>query len=711
MAGQSPKAEPIIRLEHLTRTYHVGDVDVHALRDVSLTIEAGEFVAIMGSSGSGKSTLMAVVGCLDRPSSGRYFFDGVDVAGLDEPDRARLRSERLGFVFQSFNLLSRTSALENVALPLFYATSGPANAASRVERARASLKLLGLGERERNTPGQLSGGQQQRVAIARALINAPGLLLADEPTGNLDTRTSHEIMETLTRLNREQGVTIIVVTHEADIAAYTNRTLTMRDGQIVSDVRNPNPVKLAPTLEAAAADGSLSLAHPGRPLPTPARRAGTFWGFGLMIMVAAMQAIWRNMMRSALTMLGVFIGVAALIAMVAVGQGANDAVRKQIERLGTNLVVVLPGARTAGGMRAGSGSASTLTTRDAQAIRRESGAVSAVSYLIRQNGQVESGNQNWATNIQGVSPNYPPMTNWRVDVGREITADDDASAALVVVIGQTVSKQLFGEHETPVGAFVQVKGVPLRVIGVLESKGQTSFGQDQDDLVMIPFTTAERKVLGVAAPSQAQSQLNWIYPAPPNPYGLTPHLAGYVNQIYVQAANSTDVQLAIRQATEILARRHRIQPGDDNDFSVRNLSQIAEAAESSSRIMALLLAAVASISLVVGGIGIMNILLVSVTERTREIGLRMAIGARRIHVLLQFLAEAVFLSVTGGIAGIVMGVAFSGAISYFAGWPAPISGTAIAGGFLFSAAVGIFFGYYPARKAARLDPIEALRYE
>ena len=232
-------AEPIIRLEHVARTYHVGDVDVHALRDVTLTINAGEFVAIMGASGSGKSTLMAVLGCLDRPSSGSYFFEGDDVAKFGEPERARLRSERLGFVFQSFNLLSRTSALENVALPLFYAASGPAGAASRVERARASLKLLGLGDRERNTPGQLSGGQQQRVAIARALINAPGLLLADEPTGNLDTRTSHEIMETLVRLNREQGVTVIVVTHEADIAAYANRTLTMRDGLIVSDVQNP----------------------------------------------------------------------------------------------------------------------------------------------------------------------------------------------------------------------------------------------------------------------------------------------------------------------------------------------------------------------------------------------------------------------------------------------------------------------------------------
>ena len=703
--------EPIIRLEHVTRTYHAGDVDVHALRDVSLSINSGEFVAIMGSSGSGKSTLMAVLGCLDRPSSGHYYFEGTDVAGLSEPERARLRSERLGFVFQSFNLLSRTSALENVALPLFYAAAGPASASSRVERARSALKLLGLSDRERNTPGQLSGGQQQRVAIARALINAPGLLLADEPTGNLDTRTSHDIMQTLTRLNREQGVTIVVVTHEADIGAYADRVLTMRDGQVVADTRNPKPAATGVPPRAEAPAAGLAAASVQSPPRATARRNNPILSFGRVMMTAAMQALWRNMMRSTLTMLGVFIGVAALIAMVAVGQGANEAVRKQIERLGTNLVVVVPGARTSGGMRAGSGSASTLTINDALAIQRESTVVSEVSYLIRQSGQVEFGNQNWTTQIQGISANYPPMTNWRIDIGREITPDDEASAALVAVIGQTVAKQLFGESQIPIGALIQVKSVPMRVIGVLDSKGQTPFGQDQDDLVMIPFTTAERKVLGVAAPSQAQAQLNWIYPSPPNPYALTPRLIGKVNQIYVQAANSAEVQTAIREVTRTLVRRHRIKPGDLNDFSVRNLSQIAETAESSSRIMALLLAAVASISLVVGGIGIMNILLVSVTERTREIGLRMAIGARRVHVLLQFLAEAVFLSVTGGIAGILMGVAFSAAISFFAGWPAPISGTAIAGGFLFSAAVGIFFGYYPARKAAHLDPIEALRYE
>ncbi len=698
-------AEPIIKLEHVTRTYHVGDIDVHALRDVSLKIEAGEFVAIMGHSGSGKSTLMAVLGCLDRPTGGRYFFEGVDVAGLSEPDRARLRSERLGFVFQSFNLLARTSAIENVALPLFYAASGPASASSRLDRARSALGLLGLSDRERNTPGQLSGGQQQRVAIARALINRPGLLLADEPTGNLDTRTSHEIMETLTKLNREQGVTIVVVTHEADIAGYADRVLTMRDGEIIADTRNPKPAK------SAAPGETVSFLRRPRGAPTAAPLRHAFWAFGMMIMAAAVQALRRNMMRSALTMLGVFIGVAALIAMVAVGQGANEAVRKQIERLGTNLVVVQPGARTAGGVRSGFGSASTLTIADTQAIMREAGAVSEVSYLIRQTGQVEYGNQNWTTQIQGISVNYPPMTNWRIEAGRAISANDLASAALVAVVGQTVATQLFGQSQSAIGALIQVKGVPLRVIGILEPKGQTPFGMDQDDLVMIPFTTAEHKVLGVAAPTQAQAQINWMYPPPPNPYGLQAHLAGYVNQVFVQAVNQAEVQTAINQVTEILARRHRIKPGAENDFNVRNLSQIAETAESSSRIMAILLAAVASISLVVGGIGIMNILLVSVTERTREIGLRMAIGARRLHVLLQFLAEAVFLSVTGGIAGIAMGVSFSLAISALFGWSAPISAAAIAGGFLFSAAVGIFFGYYPARKAAHLDPIEALRYE
>ena len=320
-------------------------------------------------------------------------------------------------------------------------------------------------------------------------------------------------------------------------------------------------------------------------------------------------------------------------------------------------------------------------------------------------------NQNWTTSVQGVSAAYPSITNWRIAAGRAITTEDNSKANLVVVIGQTVYQQLFSPGENPIGASIQVKSVPLQVIGVLAAKGQSQFGTDQDDIVMIPFTTAERKVLGVAAPTQQQTPLNWPYLPPPNPYNLQPRLTGYANAIYVQAVSQPLVQTAIRQASDTLIRRHRITPGAVNDFNVRNLSQFVETAESSSRIMALLLAAVASISLLVGGIGIMNILLVSVTERTREIGLRMAIGARRLHVLLQFLAEAIFLSVSGGLAGIVTGVAVSAAIPLVFNWAAPVSLTAVAGGFLFAAAVGVFFGFYPARKAASLNPIDALRYE
>ena len=657
----------------------------------------------MGSSGSGKSTMMAILGCLDRPTSGQYFFEGIDVAGLAEPDLASIRSEKLGFVFQSFNLLARTSAIENVELPLIYAASH-LSGTERAARARASLKLLGLSDRERNTPGQLSGGQQQRVAIARALINAPSVLLADEPTGNLDTRTSHDIMKTLVSLNRNRGLTIILVTHEADIAAYADRIVTMSDGKIQSDKRNERPVS-GP--DAKSADG-------GRPAPAPpvdgvAALSATA-AFGLMIVTAAMQAIIRNKMRSMLTMLGVFIGVAALIAMVDVGQGANDAVRKQIESLGTNLLVVLPGATTSGGARGGFGSASTLTVTDAAAIQRDDKAVGQVSYLIRQSGQILYGNQNWTTGIQGVTPNYPPITNWQIAFGRGISQTDMDDSALVVLIGQTVWHQLFGPYANPIGAMLIVKGTPLRVIGVLGSKGQSSFGSDQDDLVMIPFSTAERKVLGAAAPSQA-TQANALYGTLSNPYGIQPRLTGFVNQIYVQAVTPSQVQQAVDQVTHTLALRHHIRPGNPNDFSVRNLSQIASAAQGSSQTLSYLLAAVASISLLVGGIGIMNILLVSVTERTREIGLRMAIGARRVHVLLQFLTEAVLLSVVGGIAGILGGLGASLAISLIAGWPTPISWPAIGGGFLFSALVGMFFGYYPARKAAHFDPIEALRFE
>ena len=696
-------ADPVVSLIELTRSFHLGDTEVHALQGVSISVDRGEFVAIMGSSGSGKSTMMNIIGCLDQPTSGRFIFEGRDVSRLSEPELADIRSQRIGFVFQSFNLLARTSALENVILPLLYGTAAASlTSRERNARGREMLASVGLADRARNMPNQLSGGQQQRIALARALINHPAVLLADEPTGNLDTRTSHEIMEIIRRLNREQGVTVIVVTHEPDIAAYADRVIVMRDGRILSD------------------EHQVAIATPDRPNTTPAATdsaavpeaaSGFHLAFLSMILSASLQALARNKLRSALTMLGVFIGVAALIAMVAVGDGASAAVQKQLESLGTNMVVVQPGATTAGGVRAGAGSASTLTVTDAETILRDDPAVQQVSYLTRQAGQVEYGDRNWSTSIEGVTPSYLDIVSWRIASGSTMTEQENDAAETVCLIGQTVYQNLFPPGEDPIGAIILIKGVPMRVVGLLAGKGQTGFGQDQDDVVMIPFSTAERKVLGVAAPQTAQNLVSATYPAAPNAFGISPRMTGYVNSIYVQAGAAGLVNTAISQVTATLVGRHHIQNGQLDDFSVRNLSQIAQAQESSSQVMAALLATVASISLLVGGIGIMNILLVSVTERTREIGIRMAIGARRLQVLLQFLAEAVLLSVSGGVAGIGFGILVSYVISTVAGWPTQVSLTAVLGGFAFSAAVGIFFGYYPARKAANLNPIDALHYE
>ncbi len=695
------------------KVYRLGDTEVRALDGVSLVVERGEFVAIMGASGSGKSTLMNTLGCLDRPTSGEYYLEGVDVARLDEPELAHIRSLRIGFVFQSFNLLSRTTAAENVALPLFY--SGRTDGAPA--RVRAALASLGLAGRERNYPSQLSGGQQQRVAIARALINEPSILLADEPTGNLDSKTAEDIIGTIQRLNRERGLTVVLVTHEPDIAVFADRVVTMRDGHIVSDERHA--ARLVGSAEAhtpgpavdGADDAAAETAHAAA-TPAPIRIGGA-GSFSRMALVAAGRALARNKMRSALTMLGVFIGVAALIAMVAIGQGANAAVKEQIESLGTNLLIVVPGASTSSGVRGGYGSASTLTVTDADAIAEDCPAVADVAYQNRQSAQVQFGNKNWSTTVQGVSPSYFSIRNWPVENGRSMTDDDETAASRVCLIGQTVQKNLFEERENPVGQTIFVKSVPMEVIGVLKAKGQSGFGQDQDDVVLMPFTTAERKVLGVNTPPAAQAAANArvIFPPPPNPFALQPKLVGFVNTIFVQASSTEAVPKALDQVTRLLQQRHRIRPGDTPDFSVRNISDITQAAEGSSQIMAWLLASVASISLLVGGIGIMNILLVSVTERTREIGIRMAVGARRLHVLMQFLVEAVLLSVIGGGVGVATGIAISEIVSSVAEWPTLLSPVAIVGAFLFSGAVGVFFGYYPARRAANLNPIEALRFE
>jgi putative ABC transport system permease protein len=401
----------------------------------------------------------------------------------------------------------------------------------------------------------------------------------------------------------------------------------------------------------------------------------------------ALDALKSNKMRSALTMLGIIIGVAAVIAMVGVGSGATARIDEQIQSIGSNVIIVLSGSINSGGIRLGSGASQTLTVEDAKAIATDCPAVEAASGTVRGSAQIVNGNNNWFTSIQGVTPEYLTIRDYTVDSGRAFTSQDDDAAAKVALLGRTVANNLFGDAD-PVGQVIRIKNVPFTVSGVLSGKGQSPTGQDQDDVILIPLSTAKRKVLG-------SSQAN----------------LSSVSSIMVQARGPSVMKEAEQQVTDLLRQRHRLQPTQDDDFSVRNLEEVFSAQETSAHVMSILLAAIASVSLVVGGIGIMNIMLVSVTERTREIGIRIAIGAQKKDILRQFLVEAVTLALMGGIIGIATGLSASALISFFANWSTLISPVAIALAFGFSAMVGVFFGWYPAKKAASLDPIVCLRYE
>ena len=408
--------------------------------------------------------------------------------------------------------------------------------------------------------------------------------------------------------------------------------------------------------------------------------------FLLTIVKVALRALQRNAMRSLLTTLGIIIGVAAVIAMVSIGQGASVSVQERIASLGNNMLVILSGITTQSGVRSGFGGSPRLTINDAKAIQRECPAVSVVTYTRRQVLQLITGSQNWSTAVSGVTPEYQLVRDWPVAAGRFLNRQEEESGATVVVLGETVVQNLFGPGQNPIDQVIRIKNVPFRVVGVLTPKGQSTQGTDQDDAVFIPFSTAERKVLGT-------------------------QMLGSVGSILVSAVSAEAIPTAERQIKALLRERHRLRQGQDDDFTIRNLADIAATAESTSRVMNILLASVASVSLLVGGIGIMNIMLVSVTERTREIGIRMAVGAKRRHILSQFLLEAVVLSTLGGICGVLLGAVGSKLVSALAQWPTLIPLNAVLLAVLFSGAVGIFFGFYPARKAARLDPIQALRYE
>ena len=402
----------------------------------------------------------------------------------------------------------------------------------------------------------------------------------------------------------------------------------------------------------------------------------------LMTFRIALRALARNKLRAFLTMLGIIIGVGAVIAMVAIGEGAKSTIRSQIASLGTNVLIVLPGSNVQGGVRAGTGNVNTLVDTDARAMTRELRSVAYASPVMRRQEQLIAGNLNWGSLAQGVAPEFEQIRDWQIEAGRFLHDGDMDSAAKVAVIGQTVARQLFGA-EDPIDQVIRIRNIPFRVVGLLVGKGQTGQGQDQDDTVMIPYTTMQKRLMRIT----------------------------FVQSIVVRAVSAEKVSEAQEQITLLLRQRHRIAEGREDDFTVRNLSDIAEAAQSTARVMAILLGSVAGISLLVGGIGIMNIMLVSVTERTREIGIRMAVGARSRDIMLQFLVEAVVMAATGGIIGIFLGIGSSEILKSWAQWPTLVNPSVVATAFLFSAAVGVFFGFYPAKKAAGLDPIDALRYE
>jgi macrolide transport system ATP-binding/permease protein len=651
----------MIELRQISKTYKMGKVAVPALNDVSLGIGIGEFVAIMGPSGSGKSTLLNILGCLDVSTSGQYLLNGTNVSGLSDSQLAEIRNERIGFVFQTFNLLPRLTALGNVELPLIY--SGGKN--MRRHKAIDALDAVSLGDRASHHPNELSGGERQRVAIARALANEPAIILADEPTGNLDSRSGEEIMSILAGLHR-QGITVIVVTHDESVASYAQRIIRLKDGKVVEDKK----------IRDQAAPADLP------PHPRADRRKRRFSIAELKeSLLMALFSIFSNKLRSSLTMLGIIVGIASVIAMIAIGQGAAAQITERISQLGANLLMVRPGAYHRGPARAAPGSMTTLTLKDAESIAEDCPSVEKVDATYSSRGQVVYGNKNTNTSVSGVTANYPEVRNFPLERGSFITVEDDRLLRRVAVLGKTVVEDLF-EGKDPIGEYIRIERAIFQVVGVMSEKGSSGFG-DADDVIFIPLRTAQKRIFGV----------------------------DYVSQINVEAKNAEVMDQASDEITALLSERHNIREGQESDFNIRSQSEILTTVQETSRTFTVLLAGVATVSLIVGGIGIMNIMFVSVTERTREIGVRKAIGAQRRDVLSQFLIEAVMLSLSGGAVGILLGLLVSTLMSQFAGWPTVVTPGSVVLSSSFAFAVGLFFGFYPARKAAVMNPIEALRYE
>lgn len=643
----------LIEISGLGRSFTAGEQEVVVLNEVSLEINAGEMVAIIGQSGSGKSTLMNILGCLDRPSRGTYRFDGKDVAGLTDPELAELRRDHFGFIFQRYQLMAELDAVGNVEIPAIYRGT---NRRERRNKARDLLRRLGLEDRFGNRPGALSGGQQQRVSVARALINGGEVILADEPTGALDSQSSADLMALLRELHAD-GHTVIIVTHDPTIAASADRVIEITDGTITKDTRTSKataprrpqkPVTSAPTGPGAAVDRFRET------------------------LLMALRSMSAHKLRSFLTMLGIIIGITSVVSVVALGNGSQQKVLENIASIGTSTIDIRPG--TGFGDRRSS-RVRTLVGSDAEALEGEPFAAS-VSPEVSTTTTVLHGATSAAAQLKGVAPGYFQLSAYNVTRGVTFTQSEVDVRAQVAVLDSDAAETFFGSKE-PLGQRILVGRVPLQVIGVVEASG-TTFGP-QSIRVFTPWSTAMVRITG----------------------GET------VDSISVQVPDEYDMATAEREITRILTRRHGTV-----DFFLTNSDSIRATIQSTSKTLTWLISTIAVISLVVGGIGVMNIMLVSVTERTREIGIRKAVGARPSDITAQFLIEAVLICLVGGTLGVAMAFGF-GALAAIISPDTRLvySPDTVAAAFASAMLIGVVFGYLPARSAARLDPVIALTRE
>lgn len=652
---------PLIDLRDIRKSYGGGDSPlVNVLRGIDLSIHAGEFVAIVGASGSGKSTLMNILGCLDRPSSGHYLFAGEDVAGLNSDELAWLRREAFGFVFQGYHLIPSGSAQENVEMPAIYAGTP---AAERHARAAALLDRLGLASRTGNRPHQLSGGQQQRVSIARALMNGGHIILADEPTGALDSHSGAEVMTLLDEL-ASQGHVVILITHDREVAARARRVIEVSDGLIVSDTASGKPP--APTNPAA-----LQAVDLRQRLTEGSTRNGAWKGELLDAIQAAWRVMWINRFRTALTLLGIVIGVASVVVMLAVGEGSKRQVMAQMSSFGSNIIYLngkSPSPRTPKGI---------ITLEEVAAL----GELPEVKMIMPVNGGqagVRFGNLDHSSYVGGNDTHFPAIFNWPVVEGSYFTEADESNAAAVAVIGHKVRQKLFKDMASPIGQYILIENVPFQVVGVLQEKGASSGDLDSDNRIAIPYSSASIRLFGTQNPEY----------------------------IAIATRDAGKVKEAERSIHDLMQRLHN----GKNDYELTNNAAMIQAEARTQNTLSLMLGSIAAISLLVGGIGVMNIMLMTVRERTREIGIRMATGARQGDILRQFLTEAVMLSVVGGLAGIVLALGM-GAALLLGKIAVAFSLFAVAGAFACAVVTGVVFGFMPARKAARLDPVAALTSE